>query len=95
MAAGPAPVLAKRDGGDVVVTLDQPAVVYGAARPIGFEVCDATCRFVDASVEGASVRLVGAAGATKVRYAWADSPIINLYGATGLPATPFEISIQN
>lgn len=95
IAAGPAPVSVRRDGADVVVTLDQPAVVYGAARPIGFELCDATCRFVDATVDGATVRLVGGAGATKVRYAWADSPIINLFGATGLPATPFEIAIQN
>lgn len=96
VAAGPAPLSARRDGADVVVTLDQPAVVYGAARPIGLEACDAAgCRFVDATVEGSSVRLAGAAGAAKVRYAWADSPIINLYGVTGLPATPFELSIQN
>nr|WP_295113806.1 sialate O-acetylesterase [uncultured Caulobacter sp.] len=93
LAAGPAPVSVRRDGADVVVTLDQPAVVYGAARPIGFEVCEADCRFVDATIKGASVRLVGGAGATKVRYAWADSPIINLFGATGLPATPFELPI--
>jgi len=94
VAAGPAPLSVRRDGGDLVVTLDQPAVVYGAARPIGFEACDAAgCRFVDATAEGSSVRLVGAGGATKVRYAWADSPIINLYGATGLPATPFELAI--
>ncbi len=94
VAAGPAPLSARRDGADVVVTLDQPAVIYGAARPIGFELCDTTCRFVDASVEGSTVRLVGGAGATKVRYAWVDSPIINLFGATGLPATPFEVPIQ-
>ncbi|MBO9543748.1 sialate O-acetylesterase [Caulobacter sp.] len=94
LAAGPAPVSVHRDGADVVVTLDQPAVVYGAARPIGFEVCEAACRFVDATVEGATVRLFGAANATKIRYAWADSPIINLFGATGLPATPFELPVQ-
>jgi sialate O-acetylesterase len=93
IAAGPAPLSARREGADVLVTLDQPAVVYGAARPIGFEVCDTACRFVDATVEGASVRLLAAGAATKVRYAWADSPIINLYGATGLPATPFEIPV--
>ncbi len=96
-ATMPAPVSAKRDGDSVVVTLDQPTVVYGAARPIGFELCDAAgCRFVDASVEGASVRLSVPAGVTpvKVRYAWADSPVINLFGTQGLPATPFEIPVQ-
>lgn len=96
IAAGPAPVSARRDGADVVVSLDQPAVVYGAARPIGFELCDAAaCRFVDATVEGASVRLSVPTGVTavKVRYAWADSPVMNLYGTQGLPATPFELSV--
>jgi len=102
VAAGPAPLSARREGGDVVVTLDQPAVVHAGGRPIGFELCDAdeACRFVDASVEGASlegtsVRLTVPAGATaaKVRYAWADSPIINLFGASGLPATPFELTL--
>lgn len=97
VAAGPAPVSARREGGEVVVTLDQPAVVHAAGRPIGFELCDAgeTCRFVDASLEGTGVRLAVPAGAptVKVRYAWADSPIINLFGANGLPATPFELAI--
>jgi len=96
VASGPAPISAKHDGADVVVTLDQPMVVYGAARPAGFELCDAAaCRFVDATVEGASVRLSVPAGVTavKVRYAWADSPVMNLFGTTGLPATPFELMI--
>ncbi|MET3668060.1 sialate O-acetylesterase [Caulobacter sp. 1776] len=97
VASGPAPLAARREGATVVVTLDQPAVVYGAARPAGFELCDATvCRFVDATVEGASVRLTAPAGmtATKVRYAWADSPIMNLFGTTDLPATPFELLLK-
>ncbi len=94
IAAGPTPLSARREGADVVVSLDQPAVVYGAARPIGFEACATACQFVDATVEGDAVRLAGAATASKIRYAWADSPIINLYGATGLPATPFEMAVQ-
>ena len=28
-----------------------------------------------------------------VRYAWADNPRCNLYGGTGLPASPFESAI--
>ncbi len=97
-ASGPVPVSAARDGADVVVTLDQPAVVYGSARPAGFELCDAaeSCRFVDASVEGSKVRLTVPVGyaAVKVRFAWADSPVLNLYGANRLPATPFEIPLS-
>lgn len=97
IAAGPAPLTAARDGDAVVVRLDQSAVVQGDARPAGFELCDAAgaCRFVDAALTGDRVRLAVPAGfaPAKVRYAWADSPIINLYGPTGLPATPFELAI--
>ncbi|MDR7232189.1 sialate O-acetylesterase [Caulobacter sp. BE264] len=97
VASGPAPLSARREGDTVVVTLDQPGVVHAGHRPIGFELCDASaCRFVDATVEGSLVRLAAPAGmaATQVRYAWADSPIINLFGATGLPATPFALTIR-
>ncbi len=97
IAAGPAPLSATRAGGVVVVRLDQPAVVQGGARPVGFELCDAdgACRFVDASLAGDQVSLAVPAGfaPVKVRHAWADSPILNLYGTTGLPATPFELAI--
>ena len=96
-ASGPAPLSARRDGETVVVTLDQPGVVHAGGRPIGFELCDAAdCHFVDAIVDRASVRLAVPAGmtATKVRYAWADSPIINLFGVNRLPATPFELAVQ-
>ena len=72
---------------------DSPIARSTSDTAIGFEACATACQFVDATVEGASVRLVGAGAASKIRYAWADSPIINLYGATGLPATPFELAI--
>jgi sialate O-acetylesterase len=101
IAAGPAPLsatLAKTGAGAaVVVRLDQPAVVQADVRPVGFELCDAggACRFVDAALAGDQVRLTAPAGfaPVKVRFAWADSPILNLYGRTGLPATPFELAI--
>lgn len=97
VAAGPAPLSATLSGETVVVRLDQPAVVQADARPVGFELCDAAgaCRFADAALAGDQVRLTVPAGFTpvKVRFAWADSPILNLYGATGLPATPFELAI--
>src|SRR5436190_1255036 len=95
--AGPAPLSATRSDGTVAVRLDQPAVVQADARPVGFELCDAggACRFVDAALAGDQVRLTVPAGfaPVKVRFAWADSPILNLYGRTGLPATPFELAI--
>jgi len=101
VAAGPAPLsaaLAKTGAGtSVVVRLDQPAVVQADARPVGFELCDAggACRFADAVLAGDQLRLAIPAGfaPVKVRFAWSDSPILNLYGRTGLPATPFELAI--
>ncbi|KQZ17524.1 sialate O-acetylesterase [Caulobacter sp. Root1472] len=97
VAAGPAPLSAMRTGAAVVVRLDQPAVVQADVRPVGFELCDAggACRFADAVLAGDQVSLAIPAGfaPVKVRFAWADSPILNLYGATGLPATPFELAI--
>jgi sialate O-acetylesterase len=97
VAAGPAPLSASLSGGTVVVRLDQPAVVQADVRPVGFELCDAAgaCHFVDATLAVDQVRLTIPAGfaPVKVRFAWADSPILNLYGATGLPATPFELAI--
>jgi sialate O-acetylesterase len=97
VAAGPGPLSATLMGASVVVHLDQPAVVQADIRPVGFELCDAggACRFVDATLAGDQVRLTVPAGftPTKVRFAWADSPILNLYGRTGLPATPFELAV--
>jgi sialate O-acetylesterase len=97
VASGPAPLSAILTGGAVVVRLDQPAVVQADVRPVGFELCDAAgaCRFADAALAGDQVRLTVPAGfaPVKVRFAWADSPILNLYGRTGLPATPFELAI--
>lgn len=97
-AAGPVPLSATRDGQTVVVRLDQPAVVYGSGRPAGFELCDAdeACRFVDATLEGDEILLAvpPGYGALKVRYAWSDSPIVNLYGLNRLPASPFEFLVQ-
>jgi sialate O-acetylesterase len=97
IAAGPAPLSATRAANAITVRLDQPAVVQADVRPVGFELCDAAgaCRFADATLAGDRISLAVPAGFTpvKVRFAWADSPILNLYGATGLPATPFELAI--
>lgn len=48
----------------------------------------ASCRVADARVEGASVLLSNAAGATRVRYAWGGSPVCPLVDGWGLPAGP-------
>ena len=100
--SGPVPTSAKRDGDAVVVSFDGVSdglVAYGANGPIGFELCGAepgTCRYADAQIRGNSVVLRAslAAPATRVRYGWADSPVVTLFDGAGLPAGPFEIPVQ-
>ncbi len=101
VASGPQPLVALRTGDRVMVSFAEVGsglAVYGAARPVGFEACDSsdTCHFVDATAVKDQVALdvSGLGAVTKVRYAWADSPVVNLYNAEGLPATPFEIPVR-
>ena len=63
--------------------------------PNAFELCDAkSCRWAGAILAGDHVTLPDAGSATRVRYCWGDSPVCTLTDATGLPAGPFELPIQ-
>lgn len=68
-----------------------------SSQAIGFELCDAapgTCRYASAVAEGATVRLAGdGKPVTRVRYAWADSPVVNLFDDAPLPLGPFEVAL--
>jgi len=96
VTTGPEVVSAKRSGDTVVVSFAQVGggrlVARQSDRVIGFELCEATCRWVDGRIDGSTVVLAGAG--TKVRFAWADSPVFNLFDAAGLPAGPFEIEVN-
>jgi sialate O-acetylesterase len=99
---GPWPVGAYRLKDGFLVTFVGPVKTYGGATALGFELCADTqqsCRYANAVADsGSEMGLVHIAAdgkpATRVRYAWADYPIINLYGADRLPVPPFEISID-
>ena len=98
---GPTPARAERRGDAVVVTFEDvegELVAYGGAGPIGFELCSAdaqVCRYVEARVDGDAVRIpVGDAPAARVRYAWADSPIVTLFDGADLPVGPFELAVS-
>ena len=102
-ASGAQPKSARRTVNGVDVTLgdfDGSLVVYGARDPAGFELCGAeqsSCHFVRASLgEGGVVHLEDASPGSwaRVRFAWADAPITNLYDAAGLPVGPFEVPIE-
>jgi sialate O-acetylesterase len=95
---GPLPASAVRSPNGVTVTFTKPLQALSGNRPIGFELCGATpdsCRFTDATVNGNTVTLAGdGQPVTRVRYAWADFPIVNLYDMDLLPAPVFELPVQ-
>lgn len=98
-ASGPMIGSAVREGERVVLGfegLEGDWQVFGAARPIGFELCGAkVCQWAEAEVSGRNIVLRGLAGATKVRYCWSDAPTCTLYdGKSQLPALPFETAIR-
>lgn len=95
---GPMPVSATRSGNRVRVTFTKPLQALSDVRPIGFELCGpagGSCRFADARVNGNAVEIAGdGEPVTRVRYAWADYPIVNLYDQDLLPAPVFELPVQ-
>jgi sialate O-acetylesterase len=71
-------------------------VTHSANVAIGFELCAETgpCRFAAAVASGDTVVLAGdGKPVTRVRYAWADAPAVNLFDQAGLPVSPFEIAV--
>jgi sialate O-acetylesterase len=98
--SGPVPSSARREGDAVVVTFGDVAnglVAYGADGPVGFELCGAepdSCRYATAEIRGNDVILhAPVANSARVRYGWADSPVVTLFDGDGLPAGPFEIQM--
>jgi len=95
---GPLPIRAVRRGDDVVVTFTKPLQTLTGAFANAFELCGAapgTCRYVEARANGAEVVLAGGTlPSTRVRYAWSDYPLVNLYDADLLPVPVFELPVQ-
>ncbi len=65
---------------------------------IGFELCGTapgTCRYAYGLVQGDRVTLApDGKPVVRVRYAWADSPVVNLVDDAQLPVGPFEIPLS-
>jgi sialate O-acetylesterase len=65
----------------------------GGTALTGFAIAGATGNWVwgNASISGDTVIVSSAsvAAPTRVRYAWADNPVFNLFNKDGLPASPF------
>jgi sialate O-acetylesterase len=96
----PLPLAAKRRGGAVVVSfagVEGGLHTWSSGQAIGVELCAATqesCRYATATATGDTLSIVDdGQPATRVRYAWIDSPAVNLYDARALPAPGFELPI--
>ena len=97
--SGPVVDSVRRRGSDVIISFRDvtSALTMQSNSPSGFELCgdtQASCRWAAARVQGQSVMLSHAAGATRVRYAWGGSPVCPLVDGSGLPAGPFEMAIR-
>ncbi len=96
----PMPLAAQRVAGGVRVAftgIEGGLHSWSSAEAIGFELCDSggTCRFAPASVDGDAVVIKGdAAKAVRVRYAWADSPVVNLFDGRSLSVPGFELPVS-
>jgi len=98
--AGPAIARAERQGSDILLRFTG---VSGALRTsssdraIGFELCGAaprSCRFATARTAGTDVVVSGdGQPVTRVRYAWADAPVVNLWDEARLPVGTFQIAV--
>jgi len=71
---------------------------WSDSHVLGVELCAQTpqsCRYARATPAGDTLRIADdGQSATRVRYAWADSPIVNLYDETPLPVGTFEVPIE-
>lgn len=95
---GPLPVSAVHQGNAVVVAFTKSVQTLSSANANAFELCGptaGTCRYANARVQGTTVIIAGdGQPVTRVRYAWSDYPIVNLYDEELLPAPVFELPVQ-
>jgi sialate O-acetylesterase len=97
---GPLPTDATLSGSEVVVRFENAEglrTVDNGHSVYGFELAGEDGRFVraDARIRGETVRARAEAvpHPVRVRYAWADNPLVNLVNRDGLPASTFEFPI--
>ena len=98
----PMPLAAKRDSSAIVIDfagIEGGLHAWSGDRPLGIELCGATqesCRYASAAIASDSLRIpLDDEPATRVRYAWAESPVVNLYDARALPVPGFELPISD
>ena len=98
--AMPMPLRAVREGDTIAVTFSglEGGLHSWSGPPLGVELCAETqesCRYAQAAI-AADRLLIAADGqsATRVRYAWADAPVVNVFDARPMALPGFELEIQ-
>ena len=97
----PMPASATREGERIVVRfsgIEGDLRAYGGAVPMGVEACGSaadSCRWADAAIDGQTLVIspLPGVGVTRIRHAWSDAPIVNLYDARGVPLPGFELEV--
>jgi len=96
----PMPRTAQIVGGQVVVEFDgvEGGLETWSGRALAFELCGASqdsCRLVAGLAAGDKISLpFSGTTPTRIRYAWADSPVVNTYDGRELPLPGFELPIE-
>jgi sialate O-acetylesterase len=95
----PMPLRAANEGDSIAVTFSgiDGRLHAWSGPPLGVELCGETqdsCRYATARVDGDRL-LIARDGQpeTRVRYAWADAPVVNLFDGRNLPVPGFELEI--
>ncbi len=98
----PRPRQAFKRGSTLVIPFDargSSLKLSSGTTPSGFQVAGADGKWSwasTASLKGDTVFLTtSVATPTQVRHAWANQPIMNLWSAAGLPATPFQMALSS
>lgn len=102
IASGPNAVSVKRSGKELLISFDKSGndlVIKndGVLHHIAIAGADKKYVWAKAKIQGKHLVVWSeqVAEPISVRYAWADNPEgANLYNAAGLPASPFELSLQ-
>ena len=98
--AMPMPASAVREGASIRVRftgIDGGLHAWSGPDPLGIELCgpgDTDCRYARAAIEGDTLMVPGdGRPVTRVRYAWADSPVVNLFDGRSLPVPGFALDV--
>ncbi len=100
--AMPMPAQAVRNEGRIEVRftgIEGGLMAQGGPYPLGVELCEAqedSCRWALPHLAGDTMLIAIPEGfnATRVRHAWSDAPIVNLYDARGYPVPGFELAVS-